>query len=38
MASLREALASTPAVALLGPRQAGKTTVAHELAQQSDNV
>ena len=38
MASLREDLASTPAVALLGPRQAGKTTVAHELAQQSDNV
>ncbi len=38
MASLREDLASTPAVALLGPRQAGKTTVAHKLAQQSDNV
>lgn len=38
MASLREDLASYPAVALLGPRQAGKTTVAHELAQQSDNV
>lgn len=38
MASLREDLASTPAVALLGPRQAGKTTVAHELAQRSDNV
>ena len=38
MARLREDLASTPAVALLGPRQAGKTTVAHELAQQSDNV
>lgn len=38
MASLREDLASTPAAALLGPRQAGKTTVAHELAQQSDNV
>ncbi len=38
MASLREDLASTPAVALLGPRQAGKTTVAHELTQQSDNV
>lgn len=38
MASLREDLANTPAVALLGPRQAGKTTVAHELAQQSDNV
>jgi predicted AAA+ superfamily ATPase len=38
MASLREDLASSPAVALLGPRQAGKTTVAHELAQQSDNV
>ena len=38
MASLREDLASTPAVALLGPRQSGKTTVAHELAQQSDNV
>lgn len=38
MVSLREDLASNPAVALLGPRQAGKTTVAHELAQQSDNV
>lgn len=38
MASLREDLASTPAVALLGPRQAGKTTVAHELTQQSDNM
>ena len=38
MPSLREDLASYPAVALLGPRQAGKTTVAHELAQQSDNV
>lgn len=38
MPSLREDLANYPAVALLGPRQAGKTTVAHELAQQSDNV
>lgn len=38
MASLREDLASYPAVALLGPRQAGKTTVALELAQHSDNV
>lgn len=38
MASLREDLASYPAVALLGPRQAGKTTVALELARQSDNV
>lgn len=36
--SLREDLASYPAVALLGPRQAGKTTLAHALAQQSDNV
>lgn len=38
MPSLREDLVNYPAVALLGPRQAGKTTVAHELAQQSDNV
>ena len=38
MASLREDLANYPAVALLGPRQAGKTTIAHALAQQSDNV
>ncbi len=38
MATLQEDLASYPAVALLGPRQAGKTTVALELARQSDNV
>ena len=38
MASLREDLASYPAVALLGPRQAGKTTMALALAQQFDNV
>lgn len=38
MASLRDDLASYPAVALLGPRQAGKTTVALEIARQSDNV
>lgn len=38
LASLREDLADYPAVALLGPRQAGKTTVALELARQSENV
>ena len=38
LASLREDLADYPAVALLGPRQAGKTTVALELASQSDHV
>ncbi|WP_440108536.1 ATP-binding protein [Acidovorax sp. BL-A-41-H1] len=38
MASLREDLAHNPAVALLGPRQAGKTTVALELARQSDHI
>ncbi|MBS0505860.1 MAG: ATP-binding protein [Proteobacteria bacterium] len=36
--SLRDDLANYPAVALLGPRQAGKTTVALELARQSDSV
>jgi len=30
--SLNAAVAETPAVALLGPRQAGKTTLAHELS------
>lgn len=38
LADLREDLADYPAVALLGPRQAGKTTVALELARQSDTV
>ncbi len=31
--ALTAALAESPAVALLGPRQAGKTTLAHELAR-----
>ncbi|MFN9728124.1 ATP-binding protein [Acidovorax sp.] len=38
MASLREDLAHNPAVALLGPRQAGKTTVALALARQADHI
>jgi predicted AAA+ superfamily ATPase len=38
MARLREDLAHNPAVALLGPRQAGKTTVALELARQADHI
>jgi len=32
--SLTAALAEAPAVALLGPRQAGKTTLAHEVARE----
>src|SRR3546814_3103592 len=32
-AELATALAEVPAVALLGPRQAGKTTLAHEVAR-----
>lgn len=35
---LQEDLTENPAVALLGPRQAGKTTVALELAQQVDGI
>lgn len=35
---LQEDLADSPAVALLGPRQAGKTTVALELARQADGL
>lgn len=31
--AVRRALATTPAVALLGPRQVGKTTLALELAE-----
>ncbi len=37
-ASLLERLATTPAVALLGPRQAGKTTLALEIAAQRDAI
>ena len=33
LAPLTSALAEVPAVALLGPRQAGKTTLAHEVAR-----
>ena len=33
LANLREDLAHYPAVALLGPRQSGKTTMAHQLAR-----
>lgn len=36
--SLRTDLAQYPAVALLGPRQAGKTTVALEIAHQTSSV
>ena len=32
LSTLGDDLAHYPAVALLGPRQAGKTTVAHQLA------
>ena len=35
---LRQDLTEYPAVALLGPRQAGKTTVAHQLAQPESSV
>lgn len=38
VSDLREDLAQYPAVALLGPRQAGKTTVALELATQPGSV
>jgi predicted AAA+ superfamily ATPase len=35
---LRELLEQYPAVALLGPRQAGKTTLALEMAQSVDSI
>jgi predicted AAA+ superfamily ATPase len=35
---LVEALANNPAVAILGPRQVGKTTLALEAAKASDSV
>ena len=35
-AELSEALANSPAVALLGPRQVGKTTLALEVGKQHD--
>jgi predicted AAA+ superfamily ATPase len=38
LASLREDLGEYPAVALLGPRQAGKTTIAHQLAHADRSV
>ncbi len=34
---VQEALADFPAVALLGPRQAGKTTLAHQVGEQRGN-
>lgn len=37
-ARLVEALASTPAVALLGPRQVGKTTLAHEIGDGQPSI
>ena len=38
LATLTSALAEVPAVALLGPRQAGKTTLAHEVAGRRPTV
>jgi predicted AAA+ superfamily ATPase len=38
LANLREDLGQYPAVALLGPRQAGKTTIAHQLADPDRSV
>ena len=38
LASLREDLGQYPAVAMLGPRQAGKTTIAHQLAHADRSV
>jgi len=38
IANLREDLAHYPAVALLGPRQSGKTTMAHQLARPGHSV
>lgn len=35
---IRERLAQFPAVALLGPRQVGKTSLARELAEQCTSV
>lgn len=37
-AHLRDLLEEYPAVALLGPRQVGKTTLAHEVAESVDSV
>ena len=37
-AHLRSLLEEYPAVAMLGPRQAGKTTLAHEVAESVDSV
>lgn len=38
MSALTEGLAESPAVALLGPRQAGKTTLAHQVANTRSSV
>ena len=38
MPNLREALADSPAVALLGPRQAGKTTLARQIGDERNNT
>lgn len=38
LANLRQDLAHYPAVALLGPRQSGKTTMAHQLARPGHSV
>jgi len=38
LANLREDLTHYPAVALLGPRQSGKTTMAHQLARPGHSV
>ena len=38
LANLREDLTHYPAVALLGPRQSGKTTIAHQLARPGHSV
>ena len=38
MDRLLEALASSPAVALLGPRQVGKTTLAHEIGETRPSI
>jgi uncharacterized protein len=38
LATVRRALSETPAVALLGPRQVGKTTLAREIARLTDGA
>ncbi len=38
LATVRRALGETPAVALLGPRQVGKTTLAREIARSTDGA